>query len=238
MRVAVLGATGQTGHAFCSLALKNSHQIVAIVRDTNKMNGLGLEPNGELLSVVEANIFEPSNLAKHFVGVDAVVSCLGSKFVLPWKDESTFYTDSLISVVSAMRESNVQRLICISAAMIRSDQQNVPDIDLKKPQEMFKNPSRVFRKVVRTVAVTHLKDMEKMENFLIQSCPDIEYSIMRPYALISKPMSNREVAIETDTDQLVNSAFHIYRENLAQEMLNGLEQNLWIQKTVCLAMRN
>ena len=235
MRIAVLGATGQTGYAFCTLALKNDHQIVAVVRDTNKMNGL-VSQNTDQIQVVQTNILDPSALAKNLVGVDAVVSCLGSKFVPPWKEESTFYTDSIISIVSAMRESNVQRLICISAAMLRSDQ-NLPEVNFKKPTELFKNPSMVFRKFVRTVAVSHLKDMEKMENFLMQSCPDIEYSIMRPYALISKPMSNREVAIETDTDQMENCAFHIYRENLAQEMLNGLEQNLWNQKTVCVAMR-
>ncbi len=229
MRIVVLGATGQTGHAFCCQAVEKEHEVVAVVRDSAKMNGMLKLTPSDKLKVIQSDVFNPTELSGHLRGADAVVSCLGSKFVMPWQQQSSFYTDSMLSIVSAMRDSNVNRLVCISAALIRSEQPSEhPD---------FKKLSTMFRKFVRSVAACHLKDMERMEDFLMQSCSDINYSIMRPYALISKPMSSREVAIETDTDQLENSAFHIYRENLAHEMLTGLEQGLWSQKTVCLAMR-
>ena len=228
MRIAVLGATGQTGVAFCCQALANQHQVVALVRNPDKMNGLMAQSQNNL-EVILVDLFSPSSLSPHLSGADAVVSCVGSKFVLPWQQESSFYCDSMVSIVTAMREARVRRLVCISAALLRSD--NVQQIDLK-------DPSTMFRKVVRSVAVSHMKDMENMENFLIQSCSDIDFTIMRPYALISKPMSSREVAIETNVDQLKNSAFHIYRENLAQQMLNATEQNLWVRDCVCIAMRS
>ena len=223
MKIAIIGATGQTGYTLCSQALEKGHSVVALVRTPEKMNGL----TSENLSICQADALNEDSLVNSLTGVDAVISCIGSKFALPWKEES-LYSTTIVVIVNALRRMNITRLIVMSAAMLRSEVQ-VP-INIQ-------NPWTMFRKAVRTVAVSHLKDMERMENFLLQNCDDIEYTIIRPYALISKPMSKREVAIETDVDQLSNSAFHIYRENLAVIMLQCVEEGLWVKNAVCIAMR-
>ena len=64
MRIAVLGASGQTGLAFCTQALANQHQVVALVRNTDKMSGL-LAANQESLEVNLVDIFNPASLSPH-----------------------------------------------------------------------------------------------------------------------------------------------------------------------------
>lgn len=61
------------------------------------------------------DIFKEEELAPHFKDSDAVVSCLGGQGSLFGWTPSTLYTDSMKSIVGAMRRSGVKRLIAVSA---------------------------------------------------------------------------------------------------------------------------
>lgn len=79
MKIAVLGATGQTGMNVVSQALDKGHSVKAIVRNPAKMT-----INHANLEVVEGNIFSAESLQEHFTDVDAVISTLGfSPFTRP-----------------------------------------------------------------------------------------------------------------------------------------------------------
>uniref|UniRef100_A0ABM0MUG3 Flavin reductase (NADPH)-like n=1 Tax=Saccoglossus kowalevskii TaxID=10224 RepID=A0ABM0MUG3_SACKO len=106
MKVAVLGATGRTGVPLVRQALEKGHHVVAIVRDRSKVT-----IEHECLQVVESDIYSSESLAEHFSGVDAVISCLGSPGL--WK--TTLYSESIKSIVSAMRKASVTRFVCITS---------------------------------------------------------------------------------------------------------------------------
>lgn len=73
MKLAILGATGQTGKPLVQQALDGGHQVVAIVRSPSKLEDM----KHDNLTVVEGNIFSDEDLANHLVGIDAVLSTLG-----------------------------------------------------------------------------------------------------------------------------------------------------------------
>lgn len=65
------------------------------------------------LKVVQCDLLNPLELAKHLEGQDAVLSALGVAGLQIYA--MTFYEDSMKSIVTAMRNANVKRLICVTA---------------------------------------------------------------------------------------------------------------------------
>jgi putative NADH-flavin reductase len=61
------------------------------------------------------DIFNEDDLAPHLKDSDAVVSCLGGSASLFGWTKCTLYTDSMRSIVGAMRKSGVKRLIAMSS---------------------------------------------------------------------------------------------------------------------------
>lgn len=76
LKIAALGATGQTGKHFLKQALERGHFVTALVRSPEKLAHL----KHDNLKVVKANIFSENDLEKHFVDIDVVVSTLGFNF--------------------------------------------------------------------------------------------------------------------------------------------------------------
>ncbi|HEX4462445.1 MAG TPA: NAD(P)H-binding protein, partial [Polyangia bacterium] len=73
MRIAVLGATGQTGRQLVGQALARGHEVVALARDPRKVTAAAR------LRVVAADVFAPATMAAALAGVDAVASGLGAE---------------------------------------------------------------------------------------------------------------------------------------------------------------
>ncbi|CAG2219175.1 BLVRB [Mytilus edulis] len=111
MKIAVLGATGPTGLQFVLEALKNEHEIFALVRNPEGLSSV----TNDKLKVKEVDILKEDDLVETFKNTDAVVSCLGCRpSFLGWSP-ITFYLDSIKPIVNAMRTANKRRLICMSA---------------------------------------------------------------------------------------------------------------------------
>ncbi len=73
MRVAVLGASGQTGRELTSQALERGHDVTALVRDPARLSGL----RSRSLSVVRTDVFEAGSLASAVADSDVLLSGLG-----------------------------------------------------------------------------------------------------------------------------------------------------------------
>jgi hypothetical protein len=72
MRIAVLAASGGTGHQFAAQALDRGHSVLALARDPGKVN----LPRSADLTVVAADVFG-GETAGLLTDVDAVVSGIG-----------------------------------------------------------------------------------------------------------------------------------------------------------------
>jgi uncharacterized protein YbjT (DUF2867 family) len=152
MRIAVLGATGNTGRHVLDLALGHGNDVTALVRSPGK-----LTPR-ERLSVVQADLFDPASLAAGLAGHDAVISVFGP----PSRDAlkpGSLVTDYTRGLIAGMRRAGVDRLAIISAAVL---------FPMRGPVFAF------FRWLLRH----HARDLAVMEH-LVQDSP-LTWTIARP----------------------------------------------------------
>jgi uncharacterized protein YbjT (DUF2867 family) len=108
MKIAVLGATGQTGGLVVKQALEQGHQVVALVRDPARLT----LKHPQLLAVGGS----PTSIADIepcLHGVDAVVHCLGIGGKGDGKP-TTLVSDSVKVVLAAMPRQGVRRIVCMS----------------------------------------------------------------------------------------------------------------------------
>lgn len=152
MRIAVLGATGNTGRHVLDLALGHGNTVTALVRSPGK-----LAPR-ERLSIVEADVLDPASLAAGLAGHDAVISVFGPPSREALKP-GTIVTDYVRGLIAAMRAARVDRLAIISAAVL---------FPMRGPVFAF------FRWFLRH----HGRDLAAMERLVQDS--SLDWTIARP----------------------------------------------------------
>ena len=97
MKVAVIGASGRTGHLLVEELLRRGHHVTALVRDP-----VGL---GDLAGHVTVVIGDSrKDLGPLVAGTDAVLSAFG-----PTRKEPALHQDSAAALITAMRKHGVRR---------------------------------------------------------------------------------------------------------------------------------
>lgn len=106
MNIVILGATGKTGSELVTQALEARHRVTAFVRTKGQ---LGRAESAEFFEFVgDARV--TADLAKAFVGQDAVVSALGSN-----KASDELQRRSSDAIVAAAQDTGVARVIALSS---------------------------------------------------------------------------------------------------------------------------
>jgi len=108
MKVVIFGATGFSGKAILTEALKQGHEVTALVRDTSKI--LNKHKN---LTLVEGNVLDAQLVASIVSGQDAVIQCLGIGGKGDGKP-NTFLSDATRIIVDEMQKQDIQRLVVMS----------------------------------------------------------------------------------------------------------------------------
>lgn len=104
MKILVFGATGATGSQLVTQALERGHQVTAFVRDPAKL----ADPD---TPHVQGDITDLEAVRRAVTGQDAVVSALGPRRPMSRDPE---LVEGIGTIVTAMVESNVARLVYIS----------------------------------------------------------------------------------------------------------------------------
>ncbi len=105
MSITILGASGRTGIALVSQALDAGHQVTAAVRTP-----AAFPLRHPDLTVVTVDVRDSEELAKAFVGQDAVFSTLGST-----KSHDALIATSTKALVTAATETGVSRVVVLSS---------------------------------------------------------------------------------------------------------------------------
>lgn len=216
MKISVLGATGPTGLQFVLEAIKNEHEVTALVRNPEGLSSV----TNDKLKVKEVDIFKEEDLVEHFKNTDAVVSCLGCRpSFLGWST-ITFYLDTIKPIVAAMRTANKKRLVCMSAWGTVS-----------QPDE-----PRIIKYFLRPIFLgSTLKSMSEMEDYLKESCTDIDYTVVRPPGLTNDPSLGKELkAVEGQFIPEITG--RIPRRDVAMFMLECAISHDWNQKFVAVGL--
>ncbi|XP_031161727.1 flavin reductase (NADPH)-like isoform X2 [Sander lucioperca] len=215
MKIAVLGATGQTGQYLVNQALQQGHTVTAIVRNPGK-----LILHHDNLKMVEADIFSADSLKTHFKGQDVIMSCLG--FPVSFFSAVTGYTLSMNSVISAMRESGVNRIITMSSWFT-------------EPNSARQSPY-VIRFLLLPIIRGVLNNMYEMEK-LLEKSEDINWTVVRPPGLKNMPASVQEFLTHEGYFVPNSGGNAVGRGDVARFMLSLLNSNAWVKKGVAITTR-
>lgn len=219
MKIAVLGATGQTGLYLVNEALQQGHVVTAIVRNPGK-----LMVHHEKLKVVESDIFSENSLKPHFQGQDAIVSCLG--FPPSVFYGVTGYTLSMRATINAMREAKVNRIITMTSWYTDPNSSMQTSYFLRF----------LFLPLIRSV----LSNMFEMEHYL-KKTEEINWTVVRPPGLknltaTAKEFLTHEGYFVPDSNGLpVGGA--VARGDVARFMLSLLNSNAWFKKGVAITTK-
>jgi len=112
LRITVFGGTGPTGLLLVQQALTQGHDVVAYARTPSKL------PRHERLSVVEGQLDDADKVAAAVAGSEAVLSVLGPGTKAA--DVPPLVTGTR-SIVAAMREHGVRRLVATGTPSINDD---------------------------------------------------------------------------------------------------------------------
>uniref|UniRef100_A0A8C4NN42 NAD(P)-binding domain-containing protein n=1 Tax=Eptatretus burgeri TaxID=7764 RepID=A0A8C4NN42_EPTBU len=222
-KLAVLGATGQTGQCVVQQALQHGHVVVAIVRNPQKM-----KISHSNLKVVKVNIFSSEELVSHLEGQDAIISCLG--FSISFLSPVTGYLDSMKAIVDTMQKVGVTRLVTMTSWYTNGE---------ASPQCPW-----TIRWVLLPMIKSVLLNMQEMEHFLTNDCGDINYTIVRPPGLVNGSCTDKEFRTTLnafsvtlpDNCDIGLSGFHVSRADVARFMLNVLSTDKWDKKAVAIAL--
>jgi hypothetical protein len=111
MDVTVFGATGKIGHLVVEQLLEAGHHVRALVRSPGK-----LTIEDDHLEVIVAELDDAPAIRKAVDGADAVISSLGPA-IDPFLRSGPL-TEATRTIVAAMHESGVRRLIALATVSV------------------------------------------------------------------------------------------------------------------------
>jgi len=105
MKIAIFGATGETGRQLVEQALAAGHEVVTYVRNPVK---LGI--SSERLKVIQGKLANEPLIESAVTGADAVISTLGPR----GGSKNKPITQGMQNIIAAMKKQNVHRLVITS----------------------------------------------------------------------------------------------------------------------------
>ncbi|MCW3842025.1 SDR family oxidoreductase [Micromonospora yasonensis] len=197
MRIAVFGASGGTGRLLVERAAAAGHQVVAVVRDPARLGAVSPD-----VTVVPADVTDPAAVAAAVRDCDTVVSLLGPGTV---RGPTTVRSDATATIVAAMRETEVRRLVVVTAAGHTTDGDGPVVRFLLKPLL-----SRLLRH--------SFADMRRTEAIVRGS--GLDWTLVRPPRLSDAPGTGR---YRTAVDRNVRGGLRLSRADLADFLLRCVD---------------
>jgi nucleoside-diphosphate-sugar epimerase len=175
VNVLVTGASGFIGRAVVARCLDDGMTVTAVTRDSSRVTP------ADRLRVVELAADDPAGWPEALAGHDAVIHCVGIGGTGDGR-ASTAVSDATATLVSAMTEAGVPKLVALSNVGAGSS---------------ANQGAWVYRHVLRPVLLaTFLRwlapiiaDKSRMEELIIAAAPD--YTIIRLPNVVDRPPVER-----------------------------------------------
>jgi putative NADH-flavin reductase len=162
MRILIFGATGGTGRHLVSAFLERGSQVTAFVRNRSTLTTK--HPN---LIVVQGDLSDHTSITNALIGVDAVVSVLGNNTTRALFKPSNVISQSLPSVISAMQQNRIKRLLFVTSFGIND--------------KVFWPEKLLLRSLLRNL----FADLPVQEQIITES--GLNWTIVRPARLTNGP---------------------------------------------------
>lgn len=200
MKIIVFGASGGTGAHVVRQARDAGHHVTAVVRTANGED-------------VVADVLDPESIAPVIAGADAVVTAIGTRGTGP----TTLQEDSTRSIVTAMKKTDVRRLVVVSNSGMTVDAQDTA-------------VSRyVVKPILRRVLANPWADMAAMEEVVRAS--GLAWTITRPPKLTNGPRTGE---FRTAVNQNLRGGNTISRADLAALIVTCLEDPSTVGQAIAI----
>jgi putative NADH-flavin reductase len=210
MKLTIFGATGATGTRLAEQAVAAGHEVTAVVRDPGRLAAAGRER----MRIITADVMDPDAIIAAVAGADAVLSAIGPR----GGGATTVSQDSARSIIRAMQEAGVRRLMTVSGSVVADEGEGPVMRYLLKP-------------LVRATTLRHVcADMRQAEELVRGS--GLDWTIMRPPRLTDRPATG---AYRIAVDRNLVRGFSVARADLAECMLALLQDPAVVRRHVAIA---
>lgn len=214
MKLLILGATGRTGNLIFKKALDDGHEVVAIVRDPEKLQGTRAE-------ILQGTPYDREAVDKAMPGCDAVICALNVSRTSdnPWsklRAPKDLISKSIQHTIDAMEAHDVKRLISLSVLGIGDTKRKMPFLF-----SLF-------------ISMTYVKyafiDHERQEKRMQQS--SVDWTAVRLPLLTDKEGEHEVLVNKQDDFKLKGS---INRESVARFVLSILNEPEYFERIVAIS---
>ena len=204
MKIAIVGASGQTGPCIIREALSRGHEVIAICRSPEKM-----PISDPKVEVRQADAYDAEAVKRAVEGADAVVTTVGATSL---SEKGPLNTAAHRNVMDAMTAHGQERIIAISSF----------------------GAARVKRKGIRRniylwIRRKYYRDMTQMEEMVAAEWPSA--TILRAPTLHNRPPVQSYI---TTVDGTLPNGLSLSRVDLAHYILEALEKDLDRGKIVAI----
>ena len=196
-KIALFGATGQTGKLFLEAALEKGYEIQVLVRDISKLN-----QKSDKLTFFQGDVLNIDDVNKTIKNCDLAVSLFGHVKNSPeW-----LQTNGTKNVIQAMKNFGVERIISLSGG-------GLPFLDKDEPKFIDK----LIRTIMKIMVPKVLNDAIEHHKILKES--GLKWTIVRG------PRLTNDAKINTFKVSWVgvNSGTKISRGDLADFIITQIE---------------
>jgi len=204
MKIAIFGATGETGRQLVEQALAAGHEVVAYVRNPPKLN-----TRHENLTIVQGDLADQTMIERAISGADAVISVLGPRGGSKGKP----ITRGMQNIIEAMKKQGVRRLI-VSSTLSAKDPNDLPDFKAKALVNLVKLTMHAAYEEIVSVAETVRKS-------------DLDWTIVRLTTLNNNPKSGKVRAGYLGKGEV---GLRISRADLAEFMLKQVQDTKYLRQ--------
>lgn len=208
MKIAIVGATRGTGRRALEQALARGDEVRVLARNVDAL------PKHERLTVVQGDARKATDVEQVVVGVDAVLSCIGSSQL---KVADHMVSESAAATVAAMQKQNVNRLLLVSVQGI-GDSANAL-------MRMVIAP--VFKLVASGAYDNIFADKVRAEDIVRASA--LEWTLVRGPRLTDAAPTGRYRAVPSAGGTGMGK---ISRADLATFMLDEVAKRAWVKQAV------
>ncbi|HEV2708814.1 MAG TPA: NAD(P)H-binding protein [Edaphobacter sp.] len=211
MKITIFGASGATGLLLTKRCLAGGHSVTALLRTPESF------PMRSAVNVIQGSAFDLSAVAQAIEDADVVLSALGAKSLR----KEDVLERAVPQIVAAMQQKGVCRIIVLGSAGAKNG-------------ALDKQPAWRRWIVEHLVYNTFLKwpVASQRAQYAALSASGLDWTMALP-AMLTNTRGHGKWRI--DPDALPPNASRISREDVADFMMQQIDNPKWIKKAVYIA---
>jgi putative NADH-flavin reductase len=213
VKIAVLGATGRTGRLVVEQALTRGDEVVAYVRHRH---GIAANPR---LEIAVGPLDDALALKTAINSADAVLVCLGTHGKR-MKKNVDLMQKSMPSIIKAMKEVNVPRLVLVSAYGVG---------------DTARTAGLIARVIYKTVVGAIYRDKERSEALLRGS--GLKWTSIYPVILTDEPPADSVEVHPMSQVHKVGGLPKVSRADVARVMLDAARDDRTIGQKLLVSSK-